>query len=107
VWFLCGTPYFNTPATVGTNSDLAYNCIETVDCEKVSRFRVNGKVGHVRCRLLGSQGSGGFWGSGRVAVRTGLWVGQVFGQEGGFRGTKIGQAFGPHTIVYFIHEREM
>jgi hypothetical protein len=55
---------------------------------------------------LGSRGSRGFRGSGEVAVRTGLWVGQVFGQEG-YGGTKTRGALGHRRSVYFIHEGEM
>jgi hypothetical protein len=54
--------------------------------DDVSRFRVTVKSGHVVCR-----GSGGFWGSGRIAVRASVRVGQVFGQAdyGGLRSAAL------------------
>jgi hypothetical protein len=60
----------------------------------VSRFRVIGRVG-----VLGSGG---------IAIRAGLEVGQVFGQEGyeGFWGTKIGWALDHRrSCILYMEEK--
>jgi hypothetical protein len=82
--------------------------IELANRARCHDFGLAAKSGHVRCRLLGSRGSGMFWSSGGVVVRRGLWIGQVFWQEfhEGFRGTKIGWAFGPQrSCILYMKEK--
>jgi hypothetical protein len=70
--------------------------------------RLTAKSGHVLRRLLDSSRSLGFGGSGGIAVRAGLWVGRVFGQEDykGFRGTEIGWALGHRrSCILYMKEK--
>jgi hypothetical protein len=59
-------------------------------------FQCTAKPGHVECRFLGSCELEGFWGWAESRIRWILRLGKWFWQ----RGTKIGWAFGPQTIVY-------